>query len=322
MKILIMCPGSFTAKLNSAERGEGRWAQNFALMLAKAGHDVYAASGSPSAETDNDRGVKLINQALVHMWGPYDLYIDAAWWENKKLTTTAKKYVALKWSPENYMYNPFPDNFYLAYPYVSHNYNFSRPNFPNRDKAFALPTYFGDDFKKPNWDKSSIFLPGKIDTNRPYKQYSEVITKFLKEHPVEGRSVDFFRKEYGDEAINYRRPDSNWQATTSYDKVLESLSKSKLSLPILNPGCIIEAAFQGVPSVFWGHGGFFNNLSDSMNLTIQHDAPPERFTEVVDLMMNNKKKYTETVLATQDYFVSHTYTGALKYFNFMIENIF
>ena len=43
------------------------------------------------------------------------------------------------------------------------------------------------------------------------------------------------------------------------------------------PGCIIEACFRGVASIFWGHGGFYNPLAKNMGVLIEHDAPPAQF---------------------------------------------
>jgi hypothetical protein len=317
-----MCPGTFTAGLNSAERGEGRWSQNYARMLAQAGHDVYAASGGLGNRIDQQYGVKLIDQArpFTTKHGPYDLYIDSAWWEGKEPAAKAAKYVALKWSPENYLHDPLDGNFYIAYPYTSHHFNFHREGFPNGHKSFALPTMFGDDFCPPNWEATKVFLPGKIPTDRGQDQYLEAIAAFLAKYPVEGTSRAQFEHMFGPK-INFDLPGSNWMYSVPYDHILESMKRSRISLPILNPGCIIEAAFMGLPSVFWEHGGFFNALGKSLNLSIPHGAPPECFTDVAETLMNNKKKYFESVYTIQDYFVAHTFKGALKYFNFMCESI-
>ena len=106
-----------------------------------------------------------------------------------------------------------------------------------------------------------------------------------------------------------------------YDEVLQSMRRCRISLPILNPGAIIEAVFMGVPSVIWEHGGFFNLLGKMLSLTVEHNAPPERVTEVVEILMHDKKRYHEVVYTMQDYFVSHTFSGAIKYFDFMCESI-
>lgn len=77
----------------------------------------------------------------------------------------------------------------------------------------------------------------------------------------------------------------------------------------------------GLPSIFWEHGGFFNPLGDALGISIEHDAPPERFTEVANMLMSDKKRYHEAVYIIQDYFVAHTFDGAIKYFNLMCESI-
>ena len=172
---------------------------------------------------------------------------------------------------------------------------------------------------RPNWNAQKVFIPGKVDVNRPYQKYKKVITQFLNKHPIEGRSRKFFVDHF--DGINFNRPFMNWAESTPYDQVIQAIQRSRISLPILNPGCIIEAACQGVPSVMWEHGGFFNPLAQQLNLNIEHDAPPERFAEVANLLMTNEKVYRESVMAMQDYFIAHTYQGSLRYFNLMMEMI-
>lgn len=321
MKILVQCPGSFSAGLDSPERGEGRWAQNFARMLAMAGHDVYAGSGWWHLGVQKEHyGVKLLDQSKVNEHEPYDIYIDSAWWQDKVPGAKANKYIILKWSLENYTRNiPLLDNYYLAYPYPSKHWEFTKSL--NSQKTFALPTMFGTDFKAPNWDKTKIFLPGKIDLNRDYHRFLPAITNILNQYPVEGGSMDWFKQQFAGK-VNFDLPGSNWFNTIPYNSILVSLSKCKLSLPILNPGCIIESTFQGVPSIFWEHGGFFNDLGSMLDILIPHNASPEQFLEMFNLLMNNKKKYQEVVKGSQDFFLPYTYRGSLGYFNLMLEHIF
>lgn len=318
MKILVLCPGSFVNGLDSPERGESRWSQNYAKMLAMAGHDVYAASmGEPLPSVHY--GVKLIVEPECAKYGPYDLYIDSSWWKDKTPKAQATKYVCLKWSLEEYTreFVGFPDNFYLAYPYPSHAHEFR--NFPGESRTFPLPTMFGTEFPEPNWDKEKIFLPGKIDTNRDYKKYIPAIVEFLNRFPVEGCSGTFFQKEFAglklvDGSCLYeKRP---------YNEVMATMGNCKLSLPVLNPGCIIEAAFMGTPSIFWEEGGFYNPLARNMGIQIEYGAPVERFVSIVNRMVSDKKLHFEVTRMTQDYFSSHLYGNAIKYFNSMVEAIF
>ena len=316
MKILILCPGSWSHGLNSPERGEGRWSQNYARMLAKAGHDVYAASMNIAPDED---GVKLINEVECSKYEPYDLYIDSSWWKDKVPKAKATKYIALKWSLEDYTREPITDsNFYLAYPYPSHRWEFSGT--ANDQKTFPLPTMFGEDFPEPNWPADKIFLPGKIDINRRPEEYIDEVAAFLNKHPIEGCTASFFQKEF--KGLLIEKEGDCLYESKPYNEVLESMKNSRISVPILNPGCIIEAAFQGVPSIFWGHSGFYNPLASSLDILIEHDAPPGRFTEVAESIMYNKKRHAEVVIATQDYFSCHLYDRAMKYFNLMVEEIF
>ena len=319
MKILVMCPGSFTYGLDSPERGESRWSQNYAKMLAMAGHQVFAASmGKP--EPRSHYGVSLINEAEVTQYGPYDLYIDSSWWKDKLPKGKASKYVILKWSLEEYTREePLADNLYLAHPYPSHRHEFI--NGVNANKTFALPTMFGTVMETPKWGNSKIFLPGKIDTNRDYQRFIPAISQILTQYPVEGCSKDFFKKEL-EPSVNFSKSDSYWYNLLPYNEVLESMKRCKINLPILNPGAIIEATFQGIPSIFWEHGGFYNPLAENLGVLIQHHAEPERFIEVINMTMKDKKTYHEILLTSQDYFSCHLYHNAIKYFNLMVNQIF
>jgi hypothetical protein len=313
-----MAPGQWTHQLNSPERGEGRWSQNYARLLALEGHQVFAASmGRP--EPRISEGVNLIHETEVAKYGPYDMYIDSAWWKEKEPKGKAKKYIIFKWSLEEYTRKEkLPDNFFLGHPYPSHQFEFTKG--VNADKTFAMPTMFGIDFEKSKWGNNKIFLPGKIDTGRDYKKYIPIISDYLRRYPVEGSSRDFFEKELMN--VDFKNPESTWYEKRPYNEVLDSMRRSKISLPILNPGAIIEATFQGIPSIFWEQGGFYNPLAESLDILIKNNAEPERFIEVMEQMLNNKKKYHEVLYASQDYFSCHTYKSAIKYFNLMVESVF
>lgn len=320
MKIMVMCPGSFTSGLDSAERGESRWSQNYAKMLAMAGHDVYAGSmGLPEPKVHY--GVKLVHETKCKQYEPFDLYIDSSWWKEKVPYARSKKYLCLKWSLEDYTREfEFPDNFYLGYPYPSHMQEFYISEAKGSRKTFALPTMFGTAFPKPNWDKKNIFLPGKIDPNRNHKKYIPAIAEFMNKHPVTGCSASFFQEDF--KGLLKPQPGSNMYELAPFDQVMKHMGDSKLSLPILNPGCIIEAAFAGTPSIFWENGGFYNPLAQNMGVSIPHDAEPEVFTDIAERMMSDKKLHWEVTRITQDYFSYHLYSVAIEYFNMMIETIF
>jgi hypothetical protein len=159
MKILVLCPGSWTHGLNSPERGEGRWAQNYAKLLAQYGHEVYAASGNNS-KIDSEHNVKLISESQARSYEPYDVYIDSCWWDRKVAIAKSKIYVRLHWSLEERVGKiKLPANEYLAYPYPDSTQYFIHDQNVNVEKTFCLPTAFGDEFGNSKFHNQNLFIP-------------------------------------------------------------------------------------------------------------------------------------------------------------------
>lgn len=321
MKILVMCPGSFTHGLNSPERGESRWSQNYARMLAMAGHDVYGASmGYPSPSVHY--GVKLIHETKIAENGPYDLYIDSSWWENKNVPDRiARKYVILKWALEEYIREkPLPENHYLAYPYPCHKHFFDKDNNPhNRDKCFALPSMFCTDFESPRVQSRRIFLPGKIDTNRPYQKFLDTVIDSIVKYDISGVASEDVKDKIREKAPTR---DLNFFPLIPYNDVMDLMGQCRVNVPIMSPACVIEATVNGLASIFWREGEFFPQLSNTLNTTIETKDEPAKFTYELERLMNNNKFYKDVVRYSQDFFVSHRYNEALQYFNNFVESVF
>lgn len=319
-KILVMCPGSFChdnqiTGLDSPERGESRWAQNYALMLAGAGHDVWAASmGIVGPRID--RGVKLISELQVGDFGPYDIYIDSSWWRNKEPKSPAKRYIILKWSLEDYLIeDPLPAEFSIGYPYPCHKHHFDASRNPYKDKTFALPTSFGDECQSPNTNSNRVFLPGKLDLNRPHQKYLPTIIDNISKYPISGVASDEIKNQLD-------KPGNTFISKLPYSKTMEEMKKCRVNVPILAPAAVIEATFQGLASIFWREGEFFPALGDKLGITIEREDPSEKFTFVFEKLMTNNKHFKEVVQISQNYFSCHKTIEALKYFNLYIESVF
>ncbi|MCK5017785.1 MAG: hypothetical protein KAS32_12040, partial [Candidatus Peribacteraceae bacterium] len=98
LKIFICCPGSWSAGLNSPERGEGRWAQNWAALLGKAGHEITACSAGTASNRHPTPNITLVGEHEAILDGPYDIYIDPTWWDKKVPKVESKFYFRCYWS--------------------------------------------------------------------------------------------------------------------------------------------------------------------------------------------------------------------------------
>jgi hypothetical protein len=318
MRIVVRCPGSFTNGLNSPERGEGRWSQNYALMLSMAGHDVYAASMGDA--TGTDRGVKLIPEPDIANYGHFDVYIDSAWWRNKEYPRCAKKYINLKWALETYLIeDPLPEDHYIAYPYPSHQHYFDVDINPHRDKCFPLPTMFGTHFIPPNVSSKRVFYPGKVPLNRPYQKWIDRIIECTSRYEISGVASDDLLQTYNSQL---EKQGNRFFTLVPYDQVISEMHRCRVNVPVLSPACVIEATFQGMASIFWKEGEFFPALANNLGINIANEDEPDKFETIFERLMTNDKFFREVVHASQDYFVGHRYDEALRYFNNFVEAVF
>lgn len=90
MRIAVLCPGAWSKGLNSPERGEGRWSQNYVTLLTQAGHQVVAISAG-SEFVHQTGNPTLIHESVAQKYGPYDIYIDSSWWEGESSFSYCKK---------------------------------------------------------------------------------------------------------------------------------------------------------------------------------------------------------------------------------------
>lgn len=99
MNIAIEIHGTINHGLWSPERGESRWAQNAAAVLARAGHSVDAF-GSPLGWG----ACPPVANVYLCSWGhafserrSYDVVFDTAWWDGKRLPTAKRALLGFFW---------------------------------------------------------------------------------------------------------------------------------------------------------------------------------------------------------------------------------
>lgn len=330
LKVLINCPGSWSYGLDSPERGEGRWCQNWAKLLAKYGHEVYACSmGTPKPRTHY--GVHLMPDNEVGQLGSVDLFIDASWWYNKVQPVKYDIAFHVHWGLEDFLLRPdFPKKEAICFPYKSSKANFICDRNPHKDRTFFMPIPLRDGFDAPAFDRPDVLIPHQASPSLPIRPDSAVIAvnkiyTYIKDNPNMKAHWLFWDRLAGsphiEPAIN-NPSNSPGYGVIPYNQVVDIISKCKVSLPLNSPSCIIDVIAQGVPYLAWERGSFFTDIAKSLGVSISPDEETEeRIGEVIDTLMTDKKIYTEYVLALQDLMSDHTEEKAIKCFNRAVETL-
>jgi len=322
MRILVNCPGGWKCGLDSPERGEGRWAQNYAEMLARAGHEVHATSGgSPSME--EHKGVHLHSEVEAGRIGRFDLYFDSAAWEGKHPVAEATFYVSVHWSLEARIRKELPHNQIIAFPYPSWNHAFIYGMNRNMERTFALPTMFGDCFEEPKFHNEKILLTTRdaMELEHVVRSYTHVL-KAIEGLPINSVMSGSILEHPG---IQAWRNDSRctFVDIVPYDEIKRLVRECKLCIPVMGPSNLMDAAFAGVPSVMWERGGFFVEVARRNGLLIEMEdsESPERIGYVIKTLLTDQEVYNNYLADIQSLLSCHLYGEAIKYFNKMVEKL-
>jgi hypothetical protein len=316
--------------LDSPERGEGRWAQNLARLLGESGHTVIASSGgNPTIGKGRPfKGVRMVNENDVKSSHPmFDLSIDPAWWDGKPPLVNAKKYLRLHFSPEDrVVHKKLPENEYLIYPYRDSENNFLDPRNVNLEKTFLLPTTFGKEFSEPGFDRTGIMWPSRFDFTPAMKKTSEEVLEFIIKYR-ESNDINMYwlfwntwvKGNFG------RLVDSSKDKiyyTLPYCDVRDIERKCKISVPINLPSCILDATFDGVATIVWEKGGFFQDIAESNGLLVRADEGIDGFKRVFSILSSDRQVYTKFVKDLQYKLRDHTDEMVLQHFNRIVSAIF
>lgn len=336
MRIHIHCPGDMSNGLDSPTRGEGRWAQNMARVLAKDGNDIIITGGGSVTwgETTPIPGIKLVSEHTpkieLDKLGPFDVNIDPVWWKNKPEMVSAKKHLVLKWSIEDYTRTiKFPDNYALCYPLNVRSSCFFEDNCVNRENTFFLPLPLGDNPHKPNFNKKGLLWTCKDIEREEYIRKNaelvsqEVLYPLLSEHP-DLYVVWLMSTQLKRMGIDVRaRPDVDvlLKHLVPYYRIRELLSECKLVMAVNLPGSVLDAAFLGVPTLEWAKGGFFNHIGDKYGVTIEEGASAERIREIVNKYLYDEEFYCSYVEDVQNELKFNTNANALACFYDIVDRL-
>lgn len=329
LKIIVNCPGFWSHGLNSPERGEGRWAQNWAKTLAKYGHEVYAASAGFPLKTPH-YGVNIINDGHMREVGEVDLYIDAAWWEDKEQHADFKHSIRIHWGFEQHLKKEIPKTQAIVFPYMSSTDKFIHDENPHKDRTFLMPIPLCDKFSEPAFDHPDFLIPTQASPCKPlsFKNAKVVVDEVYGEYVRGGEGINvhwlFWDQVKHMPHVQTATTHTSTRSYTKipYNQVRDIISSCKVSFPFNSPACAIDSTALGVPSLTWERGSFFSDVADNLGLRIgKEEETPERIKEVIKILMTDRKKYTQFVLDMQKKMEDHTEEKAMEHFNLGMERL-
>lgn len=143
MLVVTELHGSVRHGVWSAERGESRWAQNLAALLAASGHQVI---GFGPLEGDGWGVCPRIPNLKLATYGevrglPCDVFFDAACWLGKPIVPNAKSVLLgyFSFGGGGPIHAKWPSNWHLAAPWEDTFKQMDMPENPQRNNMALLP---------------------------------------------------------------------------------------------------------------------------------------------------------------------------------------
>lgn len=341
MKICIDIPGSVTQGLWSPERGESRWAQNWAAFLASQGHEVTCIC------TPGLWGAcpPVPNVTLAQRPDPnkvYDIFMHAAWWEGRDIFgVKARVYVHHHYCFESYMAKEshIQKNHVISCAYVQSLPYFIGEWNPFRDKTFCLPLPLAKEYGKSHFDKTSltwaakeIFLDRYFPTATSWYTCGKAVIEAMKEQQVkDGYNCNFLMwdhldssahkaiRDYGiDKLIETINPKQTRGLMPS-GEVIKFIDDSKMTFPVISPGgSMIESIMLGVLPLAW-QGSPLDKAATECNWILSSGAKPEDIKRHIDMVLHDRALYDKILLKFQEALAGHLYENSAMYFNKLVE---
>ena len=341
MKICIDIPGSVTHGLWSPERGESRWAQNWASFLASLGHEVTCIC------TPGLWGAcpPVPNVTLVQRPDPnkvYDIFMHAAWWEGRDIFgVKSRVYVHHHYCFEPYMAKEshIQKNHVISCAYVQSIPYFMGEWNPFAHKTFCLPIPIAAEYGKSHFEKNTltwaakeIFLDRHAPGNTQWYKCGKSVIEAMKEQQVKsGYNCNFLMwdhlnpkshkavHEYGvDKIIESINPKQIY-GIMPYREVFKFIEESKMSLPVISPGgSMIESIMLGVLPLAW-QGSPLDQAAKDSNWILSTGATDADIKRHIDMVLNSRDLYDSILARFQEALAGHLYSSSLKYFNMLVD---
>jgi len=342
LRIVFDIPGSIYEGLESPERGESRWAQNWAEFLAKEGHEVICicnpALWGQSAPIPN---------CTLRPWSDTshidcDVYVNCCWWEGKDIgDITAKTYVHLSYGFEDHLTKEsmIGKNHVIAYPYVQSKKNFIHDRNIFQHKTFCLPVPLADSFREGSFDNKTLTFSAKdvfLDRHSPNEEHwftaGHNVLKAIKEvsekHSL--NSIFLMAHELTDnkvkavenlQLVDLLKSINNAQffPLIKMDAIYKILDITKVLTPVISPGgSMIEGVMRGIIPLTWS-GSLFDDIATRYDFLLSHDASYEAIQGNLDRLVTDREFYGYLVSEYQAALEGHLYYNSRKYFQQLVD---
>ena len=283
MTIAIELHGSITHGVWSPERGESRYAQNYAALLAANGYDVIGF-GAKNGNNDGWRLGPRIPGLRYMDWSEIrgqnvDVLLDSAWWQGKQPIVNAKKVVRAYFGEHNC--TDWANNHVLVAPHRDSPYAVTRreggsPLLPEPHAPSSwwsqfsgaerlrepVPTFA--DRRTIIWSSRYAFGEGDKSPDEMRYRWADILLKKCEDLDAKGYQIvffgaDYFRRGFSKPGDYYdvenrvaRLHNKIVLSPMPYGDALDHIRRSRLllSCPIYGPS-MFDAAFEGVAPLLW-----------------------------------------------------------------------
>lgn len=337
LKVVIDIPGSVYEGLDSPERGESRWAQNWAKFLANEGHQVICI-----CNPGHWGSVPPIKNVELRHWSnkahiDCDIYMNSCWWRGRDIgNVTANLYVHHSYSLEDHMKDPtfITKNHVLAYPYVQSAPNFLHEKNPFLSKTFCMPVPLINEFQPSAFHKKTITFSAKDvfldrhaqaeshwfqvgrDTIRAIINVSnkyDLPAMFMLAHEITDSRQKAVRDLQLEKLLGTCKNIKKFGLLPMY-QVYQVLKHTSVLTPVISPGgTMIEGVCAGIIPLTYG-GSLFDNIALKHNFLLSHTASYDTLYNHLESLITDETRYNSILADYQASMVGHLYSSSRNYF--------
>lgn len=327
-RVLINCPGGWSHGLDSPERGEGRWSQNLAKVLARSGrYAVFATSGGTPTWGCGEvvPGAELMSETEANKLH-FDIYIDASWYQGKPAIGTACASFHAYWTPEDWMFRvPLPPNHYILYVYRQMAPSYLTTY--NINPTFYLPAAFGPEMTHPDPSARRVlcFSRGRdAQTNAAaFESLYSAIQSLRQSQKIPFAWLhhdSYTRHANADDMPITSQPGQPWGIP--YNEQLKLIRGAGLNVTFGGGGSIADCAVHGVPSLLRGDAfNFVKPAAKIHDLLLPVDCSTQQLKDAIRRLYSDADLYRCYVESLQEIYADHTDSNVVRLFDELVAQV-